>query len=117
MNLTVRTRKKANSGIRFMNWVGFQSTIDIVKNSATGFHFLLLVFVCSFILLLAGCTHYPEGTINTPHRYMPDMNQGLSPSQQRAILTGEKPDWSEIYPRAPYSHNKKNMDSMQLKVQ
>jgi hypothetical protein len=38
---------------------------------------------------------------------MPDLDQGLSPSQQRAILRGEEPDWSEKYPIDPYLHKNK----------
>lgn len=58
----------------------------------------LLLPVC-IVLLLSGCTSIPEGKITTIHKNGPDLDQGVSPEQQRAIMAGEQPDWSDKYPR------------------
>lgn len=52
------------------------------------------------IFLLSGCSS--DVVINSPqkpeYKSMPEITQSVTPSQQRAIMAGERPDWSE---RAP----------------
>lgn len=57
---------------------------------------------CSIVIMaLSGCASYeikpdPAGQHN--QRAMPQQNQGISPAQRRAIMSGERPDWSDMYP-------------------
>lgn len=47
--------------------------------------------------LLSGCSS--EVVISLPqkpdYKSMPEITQSVTPSQQRAIMAGERPDWSE----------------------
>lgn len=50
---------------------------------------------------LSACSYDNSGTSRSPEkagRTMPDIFQSVSPSQQRAIMSGERPDWTEIQP-------------------
>jgi len=52
------------------------------------------------ILLCSGCS---SDVVITPaekpvYKPMPDITQSVTPSQQRAIMAGERPDWTD---RAP----------------
>ncbi len=61
--------------------------------------YVVLPFVA---LLLTGCADNETFGTTPPtgptHRVMPDLNQGASPDQRRAIMAGERPDWSDNYP-------------------
>ncbi|WP_258576446.1 hypothetical protein [Candidatus Pantoea persica] len=35
---------------------------------------------------------------DTSRRVMPGILQSVTPSQQRAIMSGERPDWTEVPP-------------------
>lgn len=57
------------------------------------------------IMALSGCASDeikfdPTGQHN--QRTIPQQNQGISPAQRRAIMSGERPDWSDIYPDRIY---------------
>lgn len=52
------------------------------------------------VLLLSGCSS--DLVLNPPkqpeYKSMPEITQSVTPSQQRAIMAGERPDWSERTP-------------------
>ena len=52
------------------------------------------------VLLLSGCSS--DLVLNPPkqpeYKSMPEITQSVTPSQQRAIMAGERPDWSERMP-------------------
>lgn len=52
------------------------------------------------IFLLSGCSS--DLVLNPPkqpdYKPMPDITQSVTPTQQRAIMAGERPDWSERTP-------------------
>ncbi|MFA1017584.1 hypothetical protein AB8780_07975 [Enterobacter sp. SAT-E-asb] len=52
------------------------------------------------IFLLSGCSS--DLVLNPPqqpeYKAMPEITQSVTPSQQRAIMAGERPDWSERTP-------------------
>lgn len=50
------------------------------------------------VLALTGCADNQTIGIEKKPKTMPDMNQGVSPVQRRAIMSGERPDWSDHYP-------------------
>lgn len=57
--------------------------------------------LCMFaVFLLFGCSS--DVVIKSPakpvYRSMPEITQSITPSQQRAIMTGARPDWSERTP-------------------
>ena len=56
------------------------------------------VLIAFIVTLLFGCSS--DITIVTPaaseSRPMPTIRQSVTPSQQRAIMTGDRPDWSEV---------------------
>ncbi|HCR3978359.1 TPA: hypothetical protein U2Q63_003524 [Citrobacter koseri] len=58
------------------------------------------------IFLLSGCCS--DAVISPPqkpeYKSMPEITQSVTPSQQRAIMSGERPDWSE---RAPVNTMKR----------
>lgn len=55
------------------------------------------------ILTLSGCVTNDEVKLNPVGQHsepvMPHINQGISPAQRRAIMSGEQPDWSDVYPQ------------------
>lgn len=69
------------------------------------------------LVMLCGCANEQTFEIvpptNPTQRVMPDLNQGISPSQRQAIMSGERPDWSDHYPmpitpamkRNQFNHN------------
>jgi len=64
--------------------------VKVFKLSSFGF----------MILLCSGCS---SDVVITPaekpvYKPMPDITQSVTPSQQRAIMAGERPDWTD---RAP----------------
>jgi len=52
------------------------------------------------IFLLTGCSS--DLVLSPPqkpeYKAMPEITQSVTPSQQRAIMAGERPDWSERTP-------------------
>jgi len=52
------------------------------------------------IFLLAGCSS--DLVLSPPkqpdYKPMPEITQSVTPTQQRAIMAGERPDWSERTP-------------------
>lgn len=52
------------------------------------------------VLLLSGCSSDLE--LSPPkqpeYKSMPEITQSVTPTQQRAIMAGERPDWSERTP-------------------
>jgi len=50
---------------------------------------------------LSACSHFDGQAHHAPQqerRAMPDIFQPVTPSQQRAIMSGERPDWTETQP-------------------
>jgi len=65
------------------------------------------------ILALIACTSADNiaPVNNRSPTMMPGVNQGISPTQRRAIMSGEKPDWSEVYPqRINYQDSRRMKD-------
>ncbi|MDY0416861.1 hypothetical protein PYW49_04105 [Enterobacter sp. 170198] len=52
------------------------------------------------VLVLSGCSS--DLVLSPPkqpeYKSMPEITQSVTPSQQRAIMAGERPDWSERTP-------------------
>jgi hypothetical protein len=65
-----------------------------------GFYVFKLNSSLLAILLLSGCSS--DLVLSPPQRPeykgMPEITQSVTPSQQRAIMAGERPDWSERTP-------------------
>lgn len=58
------------------------------------------------IFLLSGCSS--DLVLSPPkqpdYKPMPDITQSVTPTQQRAIMAGERPDWSERTPVSAATH-------------
>lgn len=51
--------------------------------------------------VLSACSYDINETARPPQktgRAMPDIYQSVTPSQRRAIMSGEQPDWTEMRP-------------------
>lgn len=70
--------------------------VEVFKFNSSVFVFFLLSG-CSSDLVLSS-PEQPE------YKSMPEITQSVTPSQQRAIMSGERPDWSE---RAPVNTMKR----------
>ncbi|MFC0139587.1 hypothetical protein ACFFJN_05590 [Erwinia mallotivora] len=60
---------------------------------------LKLTTVCLLISATVGCTanNSSDSITSQPARkIMPDINQQISPTQWRAMMSGDQPDWNEI---------------------
>lgn len=61
------------------------------------------------ILTLTGCVTNDEVKLNPTGQHsepvMLPINQEISPSQRRAIMSGEKPDWSDVYPQRIFKNS------------
>ncbi|WP_139109750.1 hypothetical protein [Kosakonia oryziphila] len=58
------------------------------------------------VIILSGCESGPVITLPDEKDYktMPEITQSVTPTQQRAIMTGERPDWSERTISVPVKH-------------
>jgi hypothetical protein len=65
-----------------------------------GFNVFKLNSYLLAVLLMSGCSS--ELVLNPPkqpeYKSMPEITQSVTPTQQRAIMAGERPDWSERTP-------------------
>ncbi|WP_413541357.1 lipoprotein [Gibbsiella quercinecans] len=55
--------------------------------------FLILLFLTS---CSSNSDYVPDSPASTSPKTMPDIFQRNTPAQQRSIMSGERPDWSEI---------------------
>jgi PBP1b-binding outer membrane lipoprotein LpoB len=65
-----------------------------------GFNVFKLISSLLAIFLLSGCSS--DLVLSPPkqpeYKSMPEITQSVTPTQQRAIMAGERPDWSERTP-------------------
>ncbi|WP_152542679.1 hypothetical protein [Erwinia mallotivora] len=60
---------------------------------------LKLATVCLLISATVGCTANSSSdsiASQSARKIMPDMNQQITPTQRRAIMSGDQPDWNEV---------------------
>lgn len=55
--------------------------------------FLILLFLTS---CSSNSDYVPDSPARTSPKTMPDIFQRSTPAQQRSIMSGERPDWSEM---------------------
>lgn len=63
--------------------------------------FLILLFLTS---CSSNSGFVQDSPASTPLKTMPDIFQRSTPAQQRSIMSGERPDWSEMPKVALPSH-------------
>lgn len=86
------------SGTAAVNWLsGSVLMVTLRRKGFMNKRLMLALIACS----LSACSydnHEGNKTPDTPRRVMPDIFQSVTPSQQRAIMSGERPDWTEEPP-------------------
>lgn len=61
-------------------------------------NFLMLTLITSLLSACSFDNREPGSAPVASARAMPDIFQPMTPSQQRAVMSGERPDWTEVSP-------------------